>query len=160
MTSLIPLTLAAVLFAPPADGGIHDTRALVDAIEAAQEPIGDFRCEFEGSTTYKGAAVEKNKKWVDENGQADVFAGVFVWKRGGESFTDALHRIRQFDNISNERIMTRPRENRFEHHNHPGGRSVGNVDFRDLDDPRIALSAYDSPLSLFLIDTTASLGPS
>ncbi|APW61419.1 hypothetical protein [Paludisphaera borealis] len=145
---LIPI-LAALVSAPP-DDGIHDIRSLVAAIEALQRPIEDFRCEFEGAVVYKGALAEEWKANLDANGVFETFGGVFVWKREGEMFADILHNVGGDANAASEKIMIRPQERVFEHHNHPGGRSIGNVDIRNLDGIRI--SGYKTPASFFLID--------
>jgi hypothetical protein len=145
---LIPI-IAAFVSAPAADG-IHDIGSLVAAIESLQRPIEDFRCEFEGAVVYKGALAEEWKANLDANGVFKTFGGVFVWKREGEMFADILHNIGGDANAASEKIMIRPQERVFEHHNHPGGRAVGSVDIRDLD--RVRISGYETPASFFLID--------
>jgi hypothetical protein len=150
MTSFCIPILAAAVFAQ-ADDGIHDIRSLVAAIEAVQHPIEDFRCEFEGSTTYKGATAERERSLIDANGVFDAYGGTFIWKRGGEMFVDIFHRRGGDGVVYTEKIMVRPQERVFEHHNHPGGRGIASVDVRDLNE--INLTNFESPARFFLIDT-------
>jgi hypothetical protein len=154
MISLIVPILAVSVFAQ-ADDGIHDIRSLIAAIEAVQQPIEDFRCEFEGSVTYKGPVAEREKKLIDGNGVFDMLGGTFIWKQGGETFIDTFHRRGGDGVVYTEKIMIRPQERVFEHHNHPGGRGIANVDIRDLDE--IVLSNYENPERFFLIDSFKAL---
>ena len=68
----------------------EDVLSLIETIEALQQPVEDFRCEFEGAIRYRGGAAENQK--VGDDGLQESFSGVFIWKRGGDTHSESLHR--------------------------------------------------------------------
>ncbi len=147
------LFMATTVLSAVADDGIHDVRTLVTAMDALQRPVEDFRCEFEGSSKAakaEGAAAEKLLVKPGEDGSYDTFGGVFVWKRGGEMSSDALHR-RSIDNVvSRELILVRPRQRELELHTRPNTTTVGHTEIRNFD--QVYISMFDTPAKFFLID--------
>jgi len=115
--STIVLSILLSLQPIVADDGIHDAKSLVAAIEAIQRPVEDFRCEFEGSLYFKGKALEdpSTKSSVSPDGLAQVFDGVFTWKRGGETRSDGMYRLQgNMARIQHKILVVRPSQNQSE----------------------------------------------
>jgi hypothetical protein len=83
----------------------NEARVLVETIESLQQPIQDFRCEFEGTVQYKGKGAETQK--LGDNGLSETFSGVFIWKRGGDTLNDSLHRRAADGRIARETLLVR-----------------------------------------------------
>lgn len=92
--------------------GKDDARLLIDTIETLQQPVEDFRCEFEGTIRYQGEEAKKLK--LGDDGLYDSFSGVFIWKRGGDTHSDSLHRRAPDGMIARESLVVRMRENQAE----------------------------------------------
>jgi len=111
---------------------LRDVRSLIDVIESLQQPIEDFRCEFEGSVQYKGNLAERQKGLLGEGGLSETFSGVFLWKRGGDTHSDTLNR-RAVDNaIAREVLVVRTKEQQSE-------------EYRRLNDAPLGYSVIKSP---------------
>ena len=87
-------------------------RALIDTVESLQQPIEDFRCEYEGAAHFKGNSAKLQK--LGEEGVFESFSGVFIWKSGGETYSDSLHRRATDNKIWHEILVMRPRQNHAE----------------------------------------------
>jgi hypothetical protein len=68
-----------------------DVRLLFDTIETLQQPIEDFRCEFEGDDRLVGQGVGKQK--LMDGGFVDMYSGVFVRKQNGNTYCEIMKRI-------------------------------------------------------------------
>ncbi len=73
------------------DPARNDVELLLDTIDALQQPVEDFQCEFEGAIRFLGKE-EKGSPKIGPNGLYQSFSGIFVWKRGGDIYTDILRR--------------------------------------------------------------------
>ncbi|GAC1475709.1 MAG: hypothetical protein NVSMB9_28690 [Isosphaeraceae bacterium] len=125
---MFPFILSIFLTAlPGADGPSRDdARSLIATIEALQEPIEDFRCEFEGTIHFKGIEAERQK--LGEDGLYNAFSGTFIWKRGGDTHSESLHR-RAPDNgaIARQSLVVRAREHRAESYYRLNDASLGSA---------------------------------
>jgi hypothetical protein len=151
MSPTILSALLAVILG--ADGSApDDVRTLLDTIEALQEPMEDFRCEFEGSLRFQGKVLEqeKAKGTVREDGLYETFSGVFIWKRGGDTHSDSLHRREVDASVTRQTLVVRMGEQRAELHQRFNDNSIGNA---SIDSPRRINSGQSNCLgSIFLID--------
>ncbi len=127
-----------------------DVRELMNAIESVQQPIHDFRCEFEGSFRFKGELAEDQKGQLGADGVAETFSGVFIWKQGGDTRNDCLHR-RIFDNrISREELVVRASEQQAEQYHRLNDAPLG---YSVIKSPKEANSWRPDSLGwIFLID--------
>ena len=122
------LTLAIVLAMPCTgdDARTDDVRSLIDKIEALQQPVNDFRCEFEGTVKFKGKNAETSP--VDADGMYETFSGTYIWQRGGDFRCDSLHRLAVNGQISRQTLVMRARDKQAYHRmslGHP--REVPNI---------------------------------
>src|SRR4051794_36938879 len=112
ITALV--VMSTLSFFGDVDSGRQNAMILVDTIESLQQPVEDFRCEFEGTMLFKGSVGANEKLKVGEDGLYESFSGLFIWKRGGDTYSDNLIR-RAFDGtIARESLVVRMRENRAE----------------------------------------------
>jgi hypothetical protein len=149
--TLLSALLAAVL---GADGSTpDDVKTLIDTIEALQEPVEDFRCEFEGSLRFQGKVLEqeKAKGTVRDDGLVETFSGVFIWKRGGDTYSDSLNRREVDASLTRQTLVVRTGEQRAEMHYRYNDGGIGNA---DINTPRrINSNQFNCLGSIFLIDT-------
>ncbi len=104
MLHVIVSVLVAVL--PGADDvARHDAQLLVHTIEALQQPIEDFQCEYEGTRRVKAKQADQLK--VAEDAVADSYSGLFIWRRSGDTHIESLHRLQPDDTIVRETIVVR-----------------------------------------------------
>ncbi len=124
-----------------------DVRSLIDTIESVQLPIEDFRCEFEGATYHKGKVAEDTKAGPD--GLFDTFNGIYIWKRGGDTHNESLHRSAVETRIVRHNLVIRSREQQAEQFlrddNSPLGYSV-------IKKPKDTRFWAEGPGQIFLID--------
>jgi hypothetical protein len=149
--TILTALLAAVLGADGPPPG--DVKTLIDTIEALQEPVEDFRCEFEGSLRFAGKVLEQEraKGTVREDGLHETFSGLFIWKRGGDAHCDSLIRTEIDASLRRQTLVVRMGEQRAEMHQRYNDGGIGNA---DIDTPsRINSSRSDCLGSIFLIDT-------
>ncbi len=144
---IVPITLAALLVLD--DTGRNDARLLIETIESLQHPVEDFRCEFEGTIRLKGKIAEYTP--IGEGGLHESFGGVFIWKRGGDTHSESLHRMSPSGRIERRSLVVRMRQNQAEQYNRlndaPLGRAI-------IQSPKGANSWTPSCLGfIFLIDT-------
>jgi hypothetical protein len=160
MTPLIPLFLSVVVTAP--DDGIHDIRSLVAAIEAAQRPIEDFRCEFEGKLVSKGPLAElQRKKRLDLDGLPTLAAGddvvdekggVFIWTKRGDMHVDDYRRSGGYGYVSWNNNIIRALDRKIDQRSLPFGGGILNTSTSDVDGKKAAGFA-----KFFRIDTLRSI---
>jgi hypothetical protein len=130
------------------DGARNEARLLLDTIEALQQPIEDFRCEFEGTMRFRGKILEYTK--TGEDGIYDTFSAVFIWKRGGDTYTDGLHRREPGGTITRESLVVRVRERQAEEYHRLDDAPLG---YAVIKDPNKANSWDPGCLGyIFLID--------
>ena len=127
--------------------GSIDARLLVDTIESLQQPVDDFRCEFEGNTRRFGQLAECTK--VGADGLYGSFSGIFIWKRGGDTYSESLRRMVD-GRIMRENLVVRMQEQLAEEYarlnDAPLGRAV-------IKNPKEATSWRQGCLGfIFLID--------
>jgi hypothetical protein len=106
------LTLAIVLAMPGTrdDERIDDAHSLLEKIEALQQPVNDFQCEFEGTVRFEGKNAETSP--VDADGLYETFSGTYIWQRGGDIRCDSLHRLAVNGQISRQTLVMRARDTR------------------------------------------------
>ena len=83
---------------------VSDPRTLVDLIESLQPEIRDFRCEFEGTLRLESNEVKKIRG-LREDGLYNTFSGAFIWKAGGNTNLDVLHRHEPTGEITHEQLV-------------------------------------------------------
>ncbi len=128
--------------------GTNDARLLIDSIESLQQPVDDFRCEYEGSLRYKGKVAEYTE--VGDNGLYESFSGIFVWKRGGDIHSESLHRRVTDNRIARESLVVRMRDHQAEQYHRLNDAPLG---YSVIKDPKeINLSQFNCLTSIFLIN--------
>jgi hypothetical protein len=127
-----------------------DVKRLIDTIDSIQKDVDDFRCEFEGSLRFKGQVAQSEKKNVGEDGTYDTFSGVFVWKKGGDTQSNSLHRLHRDDRIVRENLVVRMGERQAEYYTRLNDTPLG---ITKIDDPKDVNSWRPGCLGrIFLID--------
>ena len=111
---MFSMILTLLLTAPTLEEGPgrSDAMRLVKTIESLQKPIDDFRCEFEGEIRYKGKVAEGQK--LGDDGLSESFSGIFIWKRGGDTRSESLHRDASTGQIARESLVVRISEQKAE----------------------------------------------
>jgi len=146
ITALLPLLLLWPQTGQASRQG--DARALVDTIEALQQGVDDFRCEFEGTLRFKGAIAAKQK--LGDDGLSDQFSGIFIWKKGGDTRIDGLSRLAPEFNVWRRVLVVRASENKAEQYDRLTDKPVG---YAFIQDAKLVNSWNTSSLGqIFLID--------
>ena len=101
------LPASSLVYSSSAD----DVPSLLATIEALQQPIEDFQCEFEGTEFFRGPVAAQQK--VGADGVADLFGGTFLW-RHGDLHSEIMHRKAPDQFIVRESVVIRRREVRAE----------------------------------------------
>ncbi len=131
-----------------ADQGKNDAQLLVDTIESLQQPLADFRCEFEGTSRFKGKVTEYAK--VGEDGLFETFSGVFIWKSGGDVHNEVLNRRAVDNRIARESVVVRTRQQQAEEYTRFDDAPLG---YAVIKKPKeVKLSQHNSLASIFLTD--------
>jgi len=149
-TTMLAMMLSILLVGVSGNGTVNDeAQLLIDTIESLQQPVEDFRCEFEGTRRHKGPGSDKQK--LGDDGLADSFSGTFAWKRGGDFRYDSLHRLLQSDTIHHRTLIVRAKENEAEQYIRPTDAPIGAA---RIEHPRRILRVWDleSPQAIFSID--------
>jgi len=147
MISII-LTISAAAVAGQVEPGMNDARSLVATIETLQQPIEDFRCEFEGANRFMGRAAEE--LGVSGDRPYESFSGVFIWKTGGDTRSESLHRRETDGQVVRRSLVVRTREQRAERYDRSNDASLGSSVVKS---PREVNSSQASCLGMiFLID--------
>jgi hypothetical protein len=94
------------------DSATNQVGLLIDTIESLQQPVEDFRCEYEGTIRHRGKASRTQK--LGDDGLYDSFSGIFIWKRGGDTYSDSLHRTTTGGKIVRKNLVVRMREQQAE----------------------------------------------
>jgi hypothetical protein len=89
-----------------------DPQVLVDAIESLQQPLADFRCEFEGTLRARGKVAEAMKVGDDE--VYEHYSGAFVWKSGGDIRIEGLYRKLSDNQIVSKVVVVREQQQEAE----------------------------------------------
>ncbi len=107
---MISATAALVLVLASAASGDepNDVRSLIAAIEVLQEPVEDFRCEFEGTIHLYGKIAETSP--VDAGGLYETFSGTYIWQTRGDVRSESLHRTAVNGQISRHTLAARARD--------------------------------------------------
>lgn len=129
-----------------------DPRAFVDLLESLQPELRDFRCEFEGTLSFKNKAVQE-LRGLNEDGLFDTFTGVFVWKSDGSTYVNTLHRHEPSGEIEKQLVLVKDGEA------HQYAKMVDDPDGATVvDDPLLINPDRSGSLgSIFLIDTIRRL---
>jgi hypothetical protein len=145
------LCLLTMMVAFPGQGARARTESqdVVDTIEALQQPVEDFRCEFEGTNRYMGAVAE-SVKVVREDGLYESFSGIFVWRAGGDIYTEFLNRRMADNQISRENLAVRVRKGEAEEYHRMDDSPIGIAVIRSLKEVRP--SFHNCLSSIFLVD--------
>jgi hypothetical protein len=149
---MFPTILSAFLTAFPGGDGParNDARLLIATIESLQQPVEDFRCEFEGNIRFKGKVAENEKGKIGEDGLFETFSGVFIWKRGGDTHSDTLLRRGVDGTLARESLVVRMREKQAEWYHRPNDAPLG---YSVIEDPKKTNSWRPNCLGwIFLID--------
>jgi len=127
--AMFPMILAVSLLAYPGDSTAPSSEAqrLLDTIETLQQPIEDFRCEFEGSLRMQGRGAENEKKNIDSEGRLLTYSGIFLWKKGGDTHLDCLQRRASDGRITREILVVRIRDRQAESYRRENDASLGSA---------------------------------
>lgn len=128
----------------------NDVQRLLDTIEALQEPVEDFRCEFEGDLRAKGKVAE-DMKIVRDDGLYESFSGIYIWKRGGDTHSESLHRRSADNQIEHRSVVVRMHQQQAEEHRRLNDAALGSGMIKKPKDVRT--NSSDSLGSIFLLDT-------
>lgn len=148
---MAPLIFALFLAAQPGRIGPATTGAslLIDTIESLQQPVRDFRCEFEGSISFKGKVAE-NFKIVREDGLYETFSGSFIWRQGGDVHSECLRRRAADGQISRESLVVLMKEHRAEQYDRLNDAPLG---YSAIKHPREIDYWHEGSLAqIFLVD--------
>jgi hypothetical protein len=131
------------------DPAAKDVKTLLDTIEALQQPVEDFRCEFEGTTRVRGKAAE-DMKIVRDDGLHESFSGMFIWKKGGNIHIESLHRRATDNQVDRRSVVVRMRQEQAEEYRRLNDAAFGSAIIKRPKDVRTDL--IGSPGSIFLFD--------
>jgi hypothetical protein len=127
----------------------NDAQLLIDTIEALQQPIEDFRCEFEGTNRFMGKVAESFKV-TREDGLYESFSGVFIWKRGGDIHYETWNRRASDNQISRESVVMRMRQRQAEEYYRLNDEPLGYAVIKKPEEVRPDL--HNCLAFIFLID--------
>ena len=119
------LVFSLVLAYPGESSPMDDAGELILEIEALLAPVEDFRCEFEGTVRFKGPLAAAVSLGAD--GLYEQFSGIFVWRQGGDTYSDSMHRRGADDVIGRQTVVVRMSEQRAERHDRANDASVGSA---------------------------------
>lgn len=127
---MLPSILCVLLTASPgADDSVSNAvKFLIDTIESLQAPVEDFRCEFEGTMRFTGKGAEDAKPGEE---LLQEFSGVFVWKQGGDVYSDSLHRRSHDGAIGRDTLVVRMREGQAQQYQRLNDASLGSASVQD-----------------------------
>ena len=140
---LILSALAGVADGPERD----DARLLVEAMESLQQPLQDFRCEYEGLIRAREKVAEAVK--VAEDGVFESFTGIFVWKAGGDTRIESLRRRSLDTQILSETVVVRMQQQEAEEYSRFKDTPLGRGKVKNPKDVRTWNATYGT---IFLID--------
>jgi len=146
MFTLILSTFLAVLTVGD-DPARHEVQVLVDTIESLQQPVEDFRCEYEGSFRAAGTAAQALK--LGEEKVLDSYSGVFIWKKGGDTRIESWHRRGTTNQITRLSTAVRTQQQQAEQYSRSNDASVGAA---TINNPRRVMTWSSSMGTIFLID--------
>lgn len=129
-----PLIVLALL-AAPAQGTTplkDDVRVFLDTIESLQEKIEDFQCEYEGTNRFVGPIPAGAAASAD--GLVESFSGVFIWKRGGDTYSESLHRNGADGRIVRRSLVLRAHEHQAEQYERQNDAPLGYAVIQDPKD--------------------------
>ena len=98
--SMTWLAMMLVVFPGARNEPGKPVKIVIDTIEALQQPIKDFRCEFEGSIRYQGGLATVQGRPLGADGLEQTFSGTFVWRQG-DTYHDCFHRMEPNHNLGN-----------------------------------------------------------
>jgi len=151
----IGLALLLVCFIGGDDGrkenpSKREAQSLVDAIESLQQPVDDFRCEFEGAIHLNRQAQKVRKLELRDDGFYESYSGVFIWRRGGDIYIDVYRRRAPGNAIERETLVVRLSERNAETYIRPNEATTGVA--RLMDPNEVFFSGWRGfPLYLFSI---------
>ncbi len=90
-----------------------------------QQPLEDFQCEYEGTRRVKGKLAEQMK--VTEGDVAESYSGLFIWKKGGDTHIESLHRRQPDNQITRESTVVRMRQQQAERYYRPNDAPLGHA---------------------------------
>jgi len=128
---MFALLVAASLVVQAADEPAvsEDAKILLETIDAiqSQEPIEDFRCEYEGSFRAMGEGAKGFK--VEDGGFFDVFSGTHVQNRAGDIHDESFHRLANQPHhaLTRHSLVVRKREGRAEEYDRDNDEPIGIV---------------------------------
>jgi hypothetical protein len=149
---MLALLMAAALIAQATDESAvsEDARLLLKTIDAiqSQEPIDDFRCEYEGSAQAMGPAAKSFN--VKDGGFTDQFSGTHVQNRAGDIRDESLHRRADHPQhgLTRESLVVRKREERAEAYVRDNDGSIGSV---NIEKPEEVSKRGHTSFSRFLL---------
>ncbi len=151
MFAAVILSLAAAM-AQGDDASIHDAASLVALMEALLQPVEDFRCEFEGRRSYGGVLAEEEQKHkrANQDGLAETFGGLYIWRRGGDVYLNNFQKSVASNEITRVDLAVRSRDRKVESYRRVNDRAVGGGEIRSFDDPNAR--SYGAIGAVFLLE--------
>jgi hypothetical protein len=108
MTTILALAVVLAMPFMGDDARTDDVRLLLERIEALQQPVNDFQCEFEGTVRFKAKIAETTPADVD--GMYETCSGTYIWQRGGDIRCESLHRLAVNGQISRQTLVMRAQD--------------------------------------------------
>jgi len=125
----------------------HEAQLLVDTIESLQQPVEDFRCEYEGTIRVRGTVAQAFKLGDDD--VLDSYSGVFIWKKGGDTRIEGWHRQAMNNQINRESTAVRIQQQQAEKYSRFNDAGLG---ASTIDKPARVTTTRSSMGTIFLID--------
>jgi hypothetical protein len=136
-----------VAFAGGDDSARHDAQLLLDTIDALQQTVEDFRCEFEGSVRFQGKVAEAMK--VGEDGVYNSYSGVFIWRKGGDIHIENWQRQASQNQIMRESIVVRMAQGQAEQYSRSNDAPLG---YAAIKSPKDVKTWFWGMGMIFLVD--------
>lgn len=142
-----------LMFLAALPGAVDDAprdviQPLLDTIDSLQEPIEDFRCEFEGTVHHRGRVYANSAK-TGPDGLYESYSGLLIWKRGGDLYMDCLHQEAFEGAITRETLVIRWGEHKAERYLRRNDAELGAA---SVVKPEDVLSFMGFPIYLFSME--------
>jgi len=107
-----------------------DVKTLLATIDALNERIDDFRCEYEGTSYALEEAIKRELK-LGGDGLYNTFSGVFIWKKPGDTHVSSFHRHEPKGTVMREELVVQAEAGKSEQLIKPDEASVGQATIDD-----------------------------
>lgn len=126
-----------------------EAEQFIETVEALQQPVDDFRCEFEGTIRRNRMAAKLDKIKIDAEGLYEAYNGIFIWRRRGDIYMDTYRRSVPFNTISRQTVAVRLVDGKAEQYNRSNDGTSSTAIFNSP--MEFILTTRSFPLYLFSI---------